>query len=186
VRRRRGRSLSAALLLAAVGTAAGCGGGGGGGGGPTVPTPGISFVAAGAAGAESLSLAAGPGTSPTTLELQLRATQVSDLYGVAFDLTYPTALLDYTSPTEGSFFGTPGAGQTSLQVAEASPGRLVVGLTRLGAVPGATGSGELLTLRFSAVGAGSQGIAFSQNSAFDSAGQARPLTWVAGSVSVVR
>jgi hypothetical protein len=148
--------------------------------------PGISFVASGAAGAESLSLAAGPGTSATALELQLRATQVTDLYGVAFDLTYPTALLDWTSSTEGSFLGAPGGGQTSLQVVEASPGRLVVGLTRLGGVSGATGSGDLLTLTFSAVGAGSQPIAFAQNTAYDSAGQARPLTWVGGSVSVVR
>ena len=187
---RRGlrRSLIGPLVLAAAWAAASCGGGGGGGGtpGPTQPTPSIIFTPAGPAGAGSLSLAPGPGTTATVLELQVRVTQVTNLYGVAFDLTYPTAVLDFDAPVEGTFLAMPGAGQTSLQVVEATPGRLVVGLTRLGALAGASGSGNLVSLSFTAVAAGSQPIAFAQNTAYDSTGQAQALSWVAGSVTVVR
>ena len=167
---------------------ASCGGGGGGGGGPTeptpppVPTPGIVFTAQGSATANSISLASGTGTTANTLVLEVRATQVTDLYGVAFDLTYPSAALQFSRAVIGPLL----AGG-SVQAVASTPGTLVVGGTHLGNVAGATGSGVVMTLEFTAVAAGQGSFAYSRNSAFDSAGRAMTgVTWVAGSVQVVR
>ena len=79
----------------------------------------------------------------------MRARQVPDLYGVAFDLEYPTALR-FDAATEGTFLSA--GAMTSFQVASGQPGRLVVGLTRLGPRPGVNGEGALLVLRFTATG----------------------------------
>ncbi len=186
MRRRRQRALIALAITAATWTAAGCGGGGGGGGGPTQPQAGVTFTPASSPGARSVFLRQGAGGSTTSLVLEVAANQVENLYGVAFDLTFPSALLDFESVAEGSFLGAPGGGQTSLQLAEVSAGRLVIGLTQLGEAAGASGSGTLLTLRFSSLAAGSQALAFAQNAGYDGAGQAQTLTWIAGSVTVVR
>ena len=177
---------SRALVLAVLVLAA-CGGGGGGGGGtPTSPTPppppGIVFTATGAAGANSLALASGSGTTATTLILELRANQVTDLYGVAFDLSYPSAQLQFTRVTAGPLLAG-GAVQASVT----SPGTLVVGGTHLGNVAGANGSGVVLTLELNAVAAGGGSFTFSRNSALSSRGQPiGGISWVAGSVQVNR
>jgi hypothetical protein len=179
-----------AVLLGLLALAlAACGGGGGGGGGPTAPTPpppppppGIVFTAAGSAGANSLFLASGAGTTANTLILELRASQVSDLYGVAFDLSYPGAQLQFTRVTAGPLLAN-----GSAQAVTAAPGTLVVGGTHLGAVAGASGSGVVLTLEFTALAAGGGSFVFSRNSALDSDGDIIPnVSWLAGSVQVTR
>lgn len=181
------RSLGRPLgLLLGLLLAPACGGGGGGGGGPTAPpppTPGITFTATGG-GAASVTLASGAGSGPTTLVLELRANQVSDLYGLSFDLTYPSAQLRYDGAMEGGLLSA-GGQPTSLLISPIAPGTLVVGFSRLGAVAGAEGSGVLLTLRFTAVGAGTGVFGFARNSALDSSGASLPLTWGGGSVLVV-
>jgi len=172
----------AALALAA------CGGGGGGGGGPTEPTPppppqaSIVFSAQGTPGANTLFLASGAATTATTLILEVRASQVTDLYGVAFDLSYPSAQLQFVRATAGPLL----AGG-AVQAAAGGAGVLVVGGTHLGNVPGANGSGVVMTLEFSAVGAGSGSFAFSRNTALNSAGNTLSgVAWLAGSVQVTR
>jgi hypothetical protein len=167
------------LLLAACG-------GGGGGSGPTAPPPtpaGIVFTPAGAAGANTLFLASGAATTASTLVLEVRASQVTDLYGVAFNLTYPSAQLQFVRATAGPLLGS-GAVQAAVS---SPPGTLIVGGTHLGGVPGANGSGVVMTLEFTAVAAGSGSFGLSRNSALDSSG--RPIAgvvWLAGSVSVTR
>jgi hypothetical protein len=178
-----------ALLLLALAVAACGGGGGGGGGGPTTPPPppppGITFTADGAAGANSVALASGSGSDANTLLLTVNANGVTDLYGVAFDLRYPSNLFRYEGSPVADFLNN--GAQTSFQVVETTPGTLVVGYTRLGAVAGATGSGTMITLRFTATAAGNGTFTFSDNSAFNSRGEPIPgLTWVAGRVQVVR
>jgi len=146
------------------------------------PQPGIFFTAQGNATANSLALASGAATTATTLVLEVRASQVTDLYGVAFDLTYPSAALQFSRAVIGPLL----AGG-SVQAVASTPGTLVVGGTHLGNVAGATGSGVVMTLEFTAVAAGQGSFAYSRNSAFDSAGRAMTgVTWVAGSVQVVR
>lgn len=187
--------LAVVAIVAVVATMAACGGGGGGSSPtqptptptptPTPPPPGITFTAQSGGGQNSISLASGPGTDLNNLVLEVRANSVQDLYGVAFDLRYPNTILRYDSATSG--FLNNGGAQVSLNLVEPSPGTLVVGYTRLGTAPGASGSGVLLTLRFSAVAAGSGNFTFAQNTAFNPRGESiAALTWSAGSVQVVR
>jgi hypothetical protein len=167
-----------ALALAACG-------GGGGGGTPTAPPPpqaGIVFTPQSVAGANSLALASGAATTVSTLVLELRANQVTDLYGVAFDLAYPSAQLQFVRATAGPLLNN-----GAVQAAVSSTGTLIVGGTHLGATPGATGSGVVLTLEFNAVAAGTGSFVFSRNSALDSTG--KPLAgiaWIAGSATVTK
>ena len=166
------RTAFLAAALAAVLTAAGCGGGGGGGGGggtpPTQPQPGITFNGS-TVTAPAVRLARGAGSSGSVLEVEVRADQLPGIYGLAFDLTFPSNLLRFDAFAEGSFLSGGGT-QTSLQVAEAGAGRLVVGHTRLGDAAATSGSGLLMTLRFVAVGSGSGSFSFTANELFDAGG----------------
>lgn len=174
------------VLAAFVGTLSltGCGGGGGGGNTPTEPprpTPGIVFTPGSVSGS-GISLAGGA-TTATTLVVEVRANSVQDLYGVAFDLSFPASLLRFDTSSRGAFLGD--EGNTTLALAQPTPGNLVVGLSRLGTLPGVSGSGVLLTLRFTSTGAGSGAFSFSRNSAFGSSGAALSgLSWAGGSVQV--
>jgi hypothetical protein len=180
VRPLSGLALAAVLALPVL--LAACGGGKGGSG-PTQPPPvqpGIVFTPLGTPGVNALSLASGTGTTTTTLVLELRATQMTDLYGVAFNLTYPSAQLQFTRATAGALLGS-GAVQASVS----SPGTLIVGGTHLGNVPGANGSGVVMTLEFSATAAGSGSFAFARNSALNSSGQPiAGVTWLGGTATV--
>jgi Cohesin domain len=181
-----GRRFLLALTVAAL---AACGGGGGGGGGPTEPPPpppppppGIAFTAQGTPGANTLFLARGTATTATTLVLELRANQVTDLFGVAFDLTYPNTQLQFVRVTPGPLLANGAA-----QAAAAGTDTLIVGGTHLGNVPGATGSGVILTLEFTAIAAGTGNFAYARNTALDSDGDAiSGMAWLAGSVQVTR
>lgn len=175
------RLLSLAVLLLLV---LACGGGGGGGS-PTEPTPtptppSITFTPQ-SPGPSGISLVAGAASTATTLVLEVRATSVSDLYGVAFDLTYPANLLQHVRTTQGPMLAG-GTIQGSV-----TAGRLVMGLTNLGPLPGTSGSGVLMTFEFRATGAGEGTFTFSKNQAVDSQGQAiAGLTWSAGTVRVTQ
>jgi hypothetical protein len=171
------------LIVAACG-----GGGGGGGGGPTAPPPppppqpSLVFTPQGTADANSIVLASGAGSTANSLILEVRAIGVTDLYGLAFDLSYPSAQLQFVRVSAGPLL----AGG-SVQGAVAGPGSLVAGGTRLGAVPGASGSGVLMTIEFSAVAAGQGAFNFTRNTALDSRGVAIPgVVWAGGTVVVTR
>lgn len=181
----RAAVLAAALALALSGV--GCGGGGGGGGGtpppPTQPPGSITFNGS-AVAAPAVRLVRGAGSTSTVLELEVRADQLDVAYGIAFDLTFPSNLLRFDAFAEGAFL-TEGGAQTSLQVAEPTAGRLVVGHTRLGSVAAAAGSGTFMRLRFVAVGPGSGSFSFSSNRVFDAAGnEVAGTAWGGGTVQV--
>lgn len=158
--------------------------GGGGGGGPTAPPPPPPptrsiVVTPDTAGTTGVSIAAGAATTTTTLVLEIRANAVTDLYGLAFDLRYPNAALRYVRADAGPFLS--GA---NLQAFD-SQGTLIVGLSKLGAVAGADGSGVLMTIEFQSLATGQGTFAFSNNTAIDSSAQTLSgLTWSAGTVSV--
>ncbi len=121
--------------------------------------------------------------TPTTLTLALDSDSVDGLYSIAFDLAFPADLLDFVSITEGSFLsGDPS--ETTFQFSE-SAGVLVVGLSLLGPLPGAAGSGTLLTIEFSQAGSGSDTFFFESSQAFGSGGEERnDIAWAGGAVEV--
>ena len=129
-----------------------------------------------------VSIASGTATTQSTLILEIRANSVNDLYGVAFDLRYPSNLLQLVQTSAGPFLGS-----ANLQSAPGGSGSglIVVGLSKLGSVSGTSGSGVLMTLEFRAIAAGQGSFSFEQNSAVSSSGQ--PITgfgWSAGTVQV--
>jgi len=176
------------ISIAALAVFAACGGGGGGGSsGPTAPPPGIRYSSAGSTAGNSIVLAEGAGTTVTSLRLEVRAQNFTDLFGTGFDLLYPTNVLTFTSAAEGTFLS---GASTSFQVRETSPGRLVIGLTRLGSAGGVSGTGVLATLVFTSVGVnGSGSFTFDENKAFtigrSIAEEIEGVVWVGGSVTVV-
>jgi hypothetical protein len=188
---RRGRG-SAAAALALLLVLAACGGGGGGGG-PTAPPPptptpppppGVTLTAGSATG-PAIVLAQSARSTATLLVLEVRASGVTGLYGVAFDLQFPAALFDYGAFTAGTFLAAGGA-TVSAQVTESAAGNLVVGLTRLGNVGGVDGSGLLLELELPVEAGGTGNVAYARNTALRADGSPLSLTWAGGSVTVVR
>lgn len=184
----RARALLAAAGAAALMLSPACGGGGGGGGGPTqppAPQPGITFNPAGSGGVNSISLTR-VGQGGERLSLEVRATGVTELYGVSFDLGFPSAVLDFVDFDEGGFLAGGGAFDTAIQVAESPAGNLVVGATRLGSVGGASGDGVVLVLHFDAIAAGSGPLTFDDPRAFDRNNPQVGVQFVGGSVQVTR
>ncbi len=169
------------LLLLTIG-AVGCGGGGS----PTEPPPPppavISFQSSGGQGSQSLFLALAEGATADTVVLNLQSAGVSGLYGIAFDLLFPSNLLVLASIEQGDFLD---GEATSFEADTSEIGKATVGLTRLGDVAGQDGDGVLLRLTFSRVGSGSGPITFDRNEAFGEQGVDRfEITWSGGSVIV--
>jgi hypothetical protein len=130
-------------------------------------------------------LARGPGSGSSVLELEVRADALTGVYGLAFDLTYPNGLLRFDGFAEGSFLESDGA-QATVQTAQTEAGRLVVGASRLGAVGTVSGTGIVLTIRFTAVGAGTGSFGFSGNRVLDDdASEVGGVSWAAGTVQTI-
>jgi len=193
VRQRSASVVVAGLLLVGLfWVSAGCGGGGGGGG-PTAPPPptqppmGVTFTADAPASANSVYLVAGSGGSPGRFVLDVEVQNVTDLYGVGFVLEYPAALLKFekNGTTEGTFLSDNGAFDTDLVAKARTAGEVTVGISRLGLVPGADGSGTLLSLEFTTRANGSGALVFAENDALDSLGEVQEdVTWIGGSATV--
>jgi hypothetical protein len=146
----------------------------------------VSFSAAGSPGEMTIHLTKADGTPTEVLRLEVRASQFAGLYGVGFDLNYPTDLLNYRggSQTEAGFLSGDGS-RTEILARQPTDGTVIVGLSRLGDVGGVEGSGLLLTLDFTAVNNGSGSFSFSANTAFDGDGdRLDDAVWQAGTVEV--
>ena len=179
----RRRWTIATVVVMALSAACG-GGGGGGGGGPTTPPPptGINFTPSRAASANSLYLTEGAQTNVNRLFLEVRVNDVDELYGVAFDIVYPTNLLAFARAKEGNFF----KGNTSLLTEEKALGRVIVGHTNLGANEPESGSGLLMTLEFTPINNGSGALTFENEQAFTRGSLPMTIEFIAGNVSVQR
>ncbi|MXW00461.1 MAG: hypothetical protein F4X59_08820 [Holophagales bacterium] len=149
-----------------------------GGGSPTAPvgpvtTRGVIFSPA-VPGDAAIALR---GTaSGSTLEIEVYAVGVDDLYGLSFELRFPADLLRYESHGRGVF--------PSVEATEAAAGRLLVGATHLGPVAGLSGGGAIVFVRFTAIANGSGRFDFSGEEALDSYGDRLALNWNGGTVSI--
>lgn len=189
-RRTRPRRTASRLALGVVLLLVwGCGGGGGGGGGggtpqpptqPPPPTSAVSFAADASASANSLSWSSS--VSGDVLTLNLTATQVQNLFGITFDLVYPSGQLTFESASELAAFGA--GDSTAFQVFQ-SNGRLVVGLSRLAPAAGFSGTGELASFTFRAAASGNGRIDFENRQAVRPSGVGiGVIQWIGGSVTV--
>lgn len=149
-----------------------------GGGSPTAPaspvtTGGVSFSPTAAEGA---AVALHGRASGSTLEIEVYAVGVDDLYGLSFELRFPADLLRYESHGQGVL--------PSLEATEAAPGELVVGATHLGPVAGLSGSAAIVVVNFTAIANGSGRLDFGGEEAFDSFGDRLALNWHGGTVAI--
>lgn len=156
---------------------------------PTSPTAttrgGISFTPAVSpppSGSIALTLR---GSTAEELSLTLIARDVENLYGFALDLVFNPAVISFESSAQLNFLAQGGVG-IATEVAENPEGRVVIGQSRLGEVPGVSGSGELLGLTFRAVAAGTTGLSPDNAAAFGPDGETLPVRFFGGTVRVGR
>ncbi len=146
--------LTLAAVLLALLTASACGGGSSNSGIPT-PTLAATFTpATNNPAGEAVFMDAGA-RSGATFTIQVKAANITDLFGVAFRVIYDPTVVEYVSSSSGSSMLTGGGVQTDFSTAEAVPGTLFVTATRIQAnpfVPGVdfTVPGELISLTFRA------------------------------------
>ena len=169
------------IALLGLGLAACTGSDSGGGDSPTGPSPAIIFTPDRTAGANSIAMRAGAGSTDTVLQLEIFATQVTNLQALDFVLLVPNSLLRFDNFERGEFIGA------GAQVLIAGGASNAVTFQILRTAPSAaTGSGRILTLTFTAVGAGSGRFDFMEPSAEDPFGLVIPgIDWIGGVVQVV-
>ncbi len=163
-RRSRGRRLRAGAPLAAIliALAPGCNSGGGGGNSVT-PCTSISFTSS------ITSLSAGDvyllsrSSSCDEVDISVMVRNLSGIFTVGFEITYPSSILAYQSNTAGPLLyqGNPPTAPLFL-VNSSSPGDLVVSgtLFRPDASVTASGDAMFITLHFMKVAAGTGTVDF--------------------------
>jgi hypothetical protein len=107
-----------------------------------------------------------PATSNVTqfdsFTVDIKITDVTDLFGFQFDLTFDPSLLSVNDVTEGPFL--PSGGPTFFIPGDftTTPGVITItGDSLLAAVPGVTGNGVLAHILFSATAAGTSSLTLS-------------------------
>ena len=105
-----------------------------------------------------------------TFDVPVSVSQVSDLFAFQFDLSFDPTILELQSISEGSFvpsagatFFLPGTIDNTAGTATFTADSLV------GAVPGASGNGELAAFSFKALAAGTSALTLSNVALLDSA-----------------
>ena len=138
-------ALAWSLLAAAGWTWTGCGGGSPA---DTVPPDDVelTLVPLGEPAPRSVGLVLGPRPSTGEVNLELVGAELEAATGVAFELRYDAAFLEFTGVGSAAFFGTDAV--WGAEVVEAAPGRLVGVAATPDQTAGRGGSGPVLSLRF--------------------------------------
>lgn len=164
----------------------GCGGGDGSGGAAAAPC--LSFVGtqAPAAGRVVARLATGGSCSARAVEIVV--TDVSDVFGAQFTLTFDATKVAYAGASSTGSFLTSGA-QVSIQEGNTGSGTVSVGISRIGVSTGVNVSGSqvLIRLTFAPRAVGSSSLSLSSAILFGSQTPPQPkpgLTWSGGSFTI--
>lgn len=168
-------------------TGGGTGGGGNGGGGSSNVI--ASFTADNPTpSAKTVSMQQGS-QSGSHVTVEIKVTNTSNVFGASFDILYDDSMATFTGWGRGTFFES-GGHAPNYQVLEASAGRIVVGITRLGNVGTASTSGTetVVKLTFGLTKVGSAGVEVEHASLLDGSVQPQPIsgiTWSEGTLSGV-
>jgi hypothetical protein len=100
-------------------------------------------------------------------EVRLMAAAERPLSHLPLTIEYDPALLAVEAVEGGDFLGS--ADQVQLLTDSTRPGRLVIGASRLGEVPGVTGDGTVARLTLRALAAGDAALSFRDSQALDPA-----------------
>lgn len=102
-----------------------------------------------------------PAVAGSTVDVNVLIANVSDLYAYNFSLTFDASLLQISSVTEGSFLATGGTTFFDGGSIDNTAGTLTFAFdTLIGAIPGVSGSGTLVTIHMNAIGAGTSALSF--------------------------
>jgi len=146
---------------------------------PSVPSAAIDSspaVSAGPAtvafrGADNISVGDG-------FDVDVVVEGVRGLYAVPLTVLFDPARLKVLSVTEGEFLRQGGNATSFMSSPDAANGKIVVGLSRQGGLPGEDGSGRLLTIRFQAVARGAAPVRLRGVSLRDPARRSIPVRTV--------
>jgi hypothetical protein len=120
-----------------------------------------------------------------TVAVNVNITDVSDLYAFGFDLVFDPSVLAAQSATEGAFL--PGGGATFFLPGfiDNVGGSVTFNADSLiGAIPGVSGSGTLVTFDFLAIGSGISILDLENTTFLDSSLSDLPVTLEGGTVTV--
>ncbi len=181
---KRSIGLPIALVIAATSALSltACEGSSSGGGGtpPTGPSPIIIVTPDSGGTTPSFGVRAGAGTTASILQLEIFATEVVNVQAVDFIFTLPNTLLRLDSFERGELIG---AGAQVL-VQNGGSNAPTFQILRNGSA--VTGTGVILTLNFSAIGAGNGRFDFVDPEAEDPLGLVIPnVNFIGAAVQVV-
>ena len=95
----------------------------------------------------------------------------SDVYGVAFDLNYDPAVVQFQSISVAGSVLSGTAAVTGFRNSAVDNGKLVVGISKSGQVAGESGQGKVATITFKALAAGSTQLTFKDPHLVNSSGK---------------
>ncbi|RLC34129.1 MAG: hypothetical protein DRZ76_03235, partial [Candidatus Nealsonbacteria bacterium] len=110
--------------------------------------------------------------SGESIVLSISIADITDLYGLQFDINYDSGILEYVSITEGDFLGSDGANTFDI-IDSSTPGKVTYALTRLKTegVPtseqGVSGTGTIAQITFSGINPGVSPLSFSNTELYD-------------------
>lgn len=118
------------------------------------------------------------------IQVQIAVSGVQELFSAPFYFYYDPAMLSLESMSEGDFLRQDGRSTTFLKSMSPALGRVIVGLSRMGAVPGVSGSGTLVTVTLKAKAPGHAVISLANANFKDPALNTLPVQTSAGEVEI--
>jgi hypothetical protein len=106
--------------------------------------------------------------------IAIEISSASDVGHVPFHVTFDNFVLQFEYGREGDFLGNDGRQTAFFANATSSGDSIVVGLSRLGRIAGASGGGDLCVLYFTAVGPGNAALRFARAKVRDSSNRIVP------------
>lgn len=165
----------------------GCGGGGGGDDSDPVVCPNLAFDRVLVTPADGDVYFQDSTSTCTTIDISVLVSNLSGIWTVGFDLTYPATLLQYDSYTLGPLLQKGNPQYSVVHDVKMVAGGLQVYMSRLATDPPVTavGSEALLTLKFKRLGPGAAAIDFNtgggvSESIIDDGGLPRPAVFAPG------
>jgi hypothetical protein len=115
-----------------------------------------------AAGAQvTLVATPNPATQGSTVDVDVLISQVTDLYAYQFSISFDPTLLQVSGLAMGSFLSAGGTTLGDTGTIDNTAGTVTFAYNSLvGALPGVSGSGTLLTLHLNAIGTGTSALGF--------------------------
>jgi hypothetical protein len=122
-------------------------------------------------------------TSGDNFTLAVKANDLSNVYGIYFDLNFDGAIIEFVSSAEGDFCSK---GSSTFFFATGKSNSVVVGVSRQADAGGTSGDGTICKLTFRGSTAGNSRLDFSRNNVVDPNNNAIPgVSWFGGTATIV-